>query len=255
MLFLRSRNIVLSSYRNNDLENDIAGGSYIYIFIYIFIYIGFPYLGYPSSNQTCPRKIDSYGLEQWRKEKCRLTQDMSSVADCTLLHLSEFSTVDIAYSKFHFYRQIITKYRLAFCFRHLLGVAITDAFRIEATQTRRSCVTSLEMLTRSIMCSRRLVVQRMGSVLTWAWSEFTALWIDAVHARRTFARFSPNPPSFVRSQRLAPPLEHWFIKTTQFVVSLLALKDILRIIPKDVWLNVQLLTEKFCLKWPHCNSP
>ncbi len=44
-------------------------------------YREFHYLGY-LSNQTWPRKIDSNSWEQWKKEKCRLTQDMSLVADC-----------------------------------------------------------------------------------------------------------------------------------------------------------------------------
>ncbi len=52
-------------------------------------YRGFPYLGYPSSNQTWPREIDSNDWEQWRKEKCQSTQDMSLVADCWTLELVE----------------------------------------------------------------------------------------------------------------------------------------------------------------------
>ncbi len=43
-----------------------------------------PCIGYPSSNQTWRRKIDSNGWEQWRKQKCRLTQDMSLVTDRTV---------------------------------------------------------------------------------------------------------------------------------------------------------------------------
>ncbi len=49
--FYRTMERTITSYRALDLENDIA-------------YIGLPYLGFLSSHQTLPRKIDSINEEK-----------------------------------------------------------------------------------------------------------------------------------------------------------------------------------------------